>query len=155
MDVHVTRPFLVLLVIAELTACGSPCLVFRHSRRNKLIRPFVDVKQQLSIDLTPVEDGGVPRIELVGIGAVLSGRGDALVIGQVMPAGGAAAAGIAPGDRIVGVDGVRVVELGFEPSIQRIRGPEGSAVLLDLRRGAGANERVETVRVERRRVVAP
>lgn len=104
----------------------------------------------VTIELAPVKPGEDPRMELTGIGAVLSARGDALVIGQVMPGGGAAAAGLAPGDAIVAIDGAGVVDVGFEPAIQRIRGPEGSVVILSVRKG-GEGTPVE-IAVRRTRV---
>jgi hypothetical protein len=86
------------------------------------------------VELTPQEADAGPRIELVGIGAVLRSRGDALVVGEVVAGGGAQAAGLVAGDEILHIDGVPVVELGFPAAIQRIRGPEGTQVLLGVRR---------------------
>jgi C-terminal processing protease CtpA/Prc len=103
----------------------------------------------VDIELAPVLDGEAPRLELAGIGAVLSGRDDALVIGQVLEGGGASEAGLVPGDAVLAVDGVLVTELGFGESIQRIRGPEGSVVVLRVRRGDGT---VVELRVTRSRV---
>ncbi|QSQ26836.1 carboxypeptidase regulatory-like domain-containing protein [Pyxidicoccus parkwayensis] len=102
------------------------------------------------IELNPVADGGTERTEMVGIGAVLGARDDALVMGQVLPGGGAAEAGLQPGDSIVSIDGTNVVELGFPSAIQRIRGPEGSRVMLGIRR-AGRTD-VEVVPVTRRKI---
>ncbi len=100
-------------------------------------------------ELTPTEAGEAPRIELVGIGAVLSGDGDALRVNEVVAGGGAAEAGITPGDHITHLDGTPVATWGFQGSIQRIRGPEGSVVRLTLVRGdAGATE----IDVRRRRI---
>jgi hypothetical protein len=100
-------------------------------------------------ELTPTEAGEAPRIELVGIGAVLSGDGDALRVNEVVAGGGAAEAGITPGDHITHLDGTPVATWGFQGSIQRIRGPEGSVVRLTLARGdAGVTE----VNVRRRRI---
>jgi hypothetical protein len=95
----------------------------------------------LRVELTPTAPGEDPRIELVGIGAVLAASGDALVIRQILPGGGAAEVGLVPGDAILGIDGQGVVELGFEGAIGRIRGPEGTTVRLQVRR-AGADEPV-------------
>ncbi|WP_164021186.1 carboxypeptidase regulatory-like domain-containing protein [Pyxidicoccus trucidator] len=102
------------------------------------------------IELTAVADGGTERVEMVGIGTVLGPRDDALVLGQVIPSGGAHEAGLKPGDAIVSIDGTPVVEMGFPTAVQRIRGPEGSRVLLGLRR-AGRSE-VEDVWVVRRKL---
>lgn len=103
----------------------------------------------IDVELTPVEEGEAPRLELAGIGAVLSGRDDALVIGEVLEGGGARAAGLVRGDAVLAVDGVLVTELGFGESIQRIRGPEGSTVVLRVRRADGT---VAEIRVTRSRV---
>jgi hypothetical protein len=86
------------------------------------------------VELTPHEADAGPRVELVGIGAVLRTRGDALVIGDVVAGGGAQAAGLVPGDEIIHIDGTPVVDLGFPAAIQRIRGPEGTQVLLGVRK---------------------
>lgn len=102
------------------------------------------------IELNPVADGGTERMEMVGIGVVLSARDDALVMGQVIPGGGAAEAGLQPGDAVVSVDGTKVVELGFPSAVRAIRGPEGSRVLLGIRR-AGRSD-VEDVWVTRRKI---
>lgn len=109
----------------------------------------------LVIALRKTEPDEEPQIELVGIGAVLAARDDALVLGRVMEGGGAAEAGLAVGDGIVRIDGVPVVELGFGGSINRIRGPENSRVVLSIRRGqagdAGAGPVVD-LPVTRRRI---
>jgi S1-C subfamily serine protease len=102
----------------------------------------------LEIALRPVAPGEEPRIELAGIGVTIAPRGEALVLTAVMPAGGAAEAGLAPGDAIVAVDGQAVTELGFTGAVSAIRGAEGTAVLLSIRRA----ERTFDVRVPRRLV---
>lgn len=101
------------------------------------------------VRLTALEPGEAPRIELTGIGAVLTGRGDALVVGEVLAGGGAAAAGLAPGDRVEAVDERPVDELGFRGAIEAIRGPEGSTVRLLVSRGDGP---ARVLVAERRRV---
>ena len=88
----------------------------------------------LAIALTPREPGADAHVELTGIGAVLRARGDALDIQQVVPNGGAADAGLGPGDAILAIDGARVTDLGFEGAIGAIRGPEGTIVTLRIRR---------------------
>ena len=88
----------------------------------------------LAIALTPRDAGDGARFELTGIGAVLRARGAVLEIQQVVPGAGAAEAGLAPGDEIVSIDGAPVAALGFEGAIAAIRGPEGTAVALHIRR---------------------
>jgi hypothetical protein len=98
-----------------------------------------------------VEDGGAPAIELVGVGAVLSARAEVMVVERVVPGGGAAEAGVREGDEVHAVDGAPVRTLGFEGTIQRIRGPEGSTVRLGVRSGDGG---VRELVVTRRRIRA-
>ncbi len=105
---------------------------------------------EVAIALTPTKEGERPRIELAGIGAVLSARDDGLEIGRVIEGGGAAAAGLGKGDVILAVEGVSVVELGFGGTINRIRGPEGSTVVLTIRK-AGTETAVDLV-VQRKRI---
>jgi hypothetical protein len=110
-----------------------------------------------TIELRKTEEGEEPQVELVGIGAVLAARGDALVLGEVMPGGGAAEAGLVTGDGIVRIDGRPVVELGFPQAVQRIRGPEGSRVVLGVRRASagsagGSPAPVVDLTVTRRRI---
>jgi hypothetical protein len=83
-------------------------------------------------------DGEEPRVELAGIGASLALRGrDALRVGTVVPGGGAAEAGIQPGDDILSVEGRPVSELGLAGAVDLIRGPEDTRVRLVVRRGDG------------------
>jgi hypothetical protein len=125
-----------------------------HSRviSNVLARPGA---APLIIALRKTDEGEEPQVDLVGIGAVLAARDDALVVGQVVAGGGAAEAGLAVGDGVLRIDGVPVVELGFGGSINRIRGPENSRVVLSVRRAhagdAGAGPVVE-IPVTRKRI---
>jgi hypothetical protein len=102
----------------------------------------------LRIDLEPTAPGEEPKLELHGIGAVLRVQGDAIIVADLVPDGGGARAGLVAGDRIVSVDGVPVTALGFQGTIEHIRGPEGTAVRLEVRRG----ETELRVVAERRRV---
>jgi len=104
----------------------------------------------LTIDLRPVAEGEEPTLELTGIGAVLGIQDDALMIGRIIEGGGAAEVGLAPGDGILAVDGVSVVDLGFQGSIERIRGPENTTVRLTVRRAETGQ--VEIIEVPRRRI---
>jgi hypothetical protein len=89
----------------------------------------------LEVELGAVAEGEDPRVELAGIGAVLERSRAGLRVSRVIPGGGAAEAGLAPGDEILAVDGRSVSELGFAGAVQAIRGPEDSAVTLTVRRG--------------------
>jgi membrane-associated protease RseP (regulator of RpoE activity) len=109
-----------------------------------------EVAGPLVVDLAPVDPGDTPKVELAGIGAVLDARGEGLRVRQVVPGGGAAEAGLVPGDEILRVDGRPVAELGFGAAIQAIRGPEGTQVLLLVRRSAGGQVSEVPVSVPRR-----
>jgi C-terminal processing protease CtpA/Prc len=56
-------------------------------------------------------------------------------VAQLLAGGGAAEAGLRRGDLVLEVDGRTVVELGMAGAIDAIRGPEGTQVLLRIRRG--------------------
>jgi hypothetical protein len=87
--------------------------------------------------LGPDEDR---RMDLVGIGAVLSARGEGLVIVRLLREGGALAAGLRVGDAIIRVDGHLVTDLGFSGAVEQIRGQEGTAVRLVVRRRHDGSE---------------
>jgi hypothetical protein len=90
----------------------------------------------IEIALDPLAAGERPTVELAGIGAALSATDDSLRINEIVPGGGAQAAGLVAGDEIVSIDGRGVLDLGFEDAIQAIRGPVGSSVRLGVRRAA-------------------
>ena len=102
----------------------------------------------IEIRLRPLAPGEEPRTDLAGIGVGLAARDDGLVVTHVVPGGGAADAGLAPGDVILAVNGQPVTELGFGGSVDVIRGPEGTFVVLQVRRGDATVEK----RVPRRLV---
>lgn len=87
----------------------------------------------------------------VGLGVELKTHGDCLEIVSVIPGGPAEVAGIAAGDRIVAVDGRSVTETGGERAADLLRGPEGSALNVALRRTAGDQQ----LSLIRRRVEIP
>ncbi|HET9555043.1 MAG TPA: carboxypeptidase regulatory-like domain-containing protein [Anaeromyxobacteraceae bacterium] len=93
-----------------------------------------DVKGPLEIRLRAVEPGEEPRTELAGVGLQLAAHGDALSVTGVLAGGGAAEMGIQRGDEILRVEGRPVTELGLAGAVQLIRGPEGTAVRLTVRR---------------------
>ncbi len=58
-----------------------------------------------------------------------------MVVTAVIDGGGAKDAGIRPGDYIVAVDGINILELGYDGSIRAIRGEEGTTVNITVLRG--------------------
>lgn len=104
----------------------------------------------IRLQLTPTQPGEEPRIELVGIGAVLAAKDEVLVIGKTLPGGGAETAGLVSGDAIVAIDGNPVKTLGFEGAVEKIRGAEGTTVVLSVKKASGGEP--VTVAVVRRRV---
>ncbi len=96
--------------------------------------------------LGPLAPGEEPRVELAGIGIGIGARDDAVAVTAVREGGGASEAGLAPGDLILRVDGRPVEELGFGGAVDAIRGPEGTSVVLTVRRGDATFD----VRVPRR-----
>jgi RNA polymerase sigma factor (sigma-70 family) len=116
------------------------------------VRPGADVGP-LEIALGPTAPGEAPRIEMIGIGAMLAPRDGAIVLGNVVAGGGAALAGLVTGDAILAVDGYPVAELGMGGAVGRMRGAEGSVVVLRVRRAADGGQ--SDVHVTRRPVPAP
>jgi hypothetical protein len=88
----------------------------------------------ITLALTALKEGEQPKIELVGIGAVLVADGDVLIVRAVIPGGGAEAAGIVAGERVTAVDGVSVVQLGLDGAIAKIRGVVGTTVSVTVAR---------------------
>src|SRR3989475_7883 len=102
----------------------------------------------IAIGLTPRASGDDASVELTGIGAVLAARREWLAVVDVVPGGGATDAGLLPGDQILAIDGTPVARLGYERAIGVIRGPEGTTVLLRVRRdGRGSDVVVMRKRV--------
>jgi hypothetical protein len=99
----------------------------------------------ITVALRPAGADEEPRVDLAGIGVALAPHGDGFTITGVVAEGGAARAGLARGDVILGVDGRSVLDLGAADAIEAIRGPEGTVVTLTVRRG----DRTDTLRVTR------
>jgi hypothetical protein len=104
------------------------------------------------VELTPLEPGEEPKLELTGIGATLAPRRDALRVTAVLPRGGAAEAGIVPGDELTRIDGRPVADLSFAAAVNLIRGPEDSSVVLGVRK-ADDPQRTELRVVVYRRLI--
>jgi hypothetical protein len=103
-------------------------------------------RTEVEVALRPVANDQTPATDLVGIGAVVGRNDDGLVLGNLVASGGAAAAGLHPGDVVLRVDGLPVAELGFEEAISRLRGEEGTVVRLDVRRADGTTTTVDVIR---------
>lgn len=101
-----------------------------------------------TVELTPLAAGEDAKLELAGIGSALSLRSDRLVVGNVVPGGGADRAGIVAGDAVLAIEGVEVSTMRFDQAIAAIRGPEGTWVRLVVVRGTDRRE----LAVERRKV---
>jgi len=71
-----------------------------------------------------------------GIGMSLFPNGDLKFAGEVFEGGPAHDAAIRPGDQILAIDGVASTGLSIQDLAARIRGPEGTEVTLQMRRGA-------------------
>jgi carboxyl-terminal processing protease len=70
-----------------------------------------------------------------GIGIYIDVRDDYPIVVQPIDNTPASRAGLRPGDRIVEVDGVPTKGMSLQEAVTRIRGREGTAVRLRLRRG--------------------
>jgi hypothetical protein len=115
-------------------------------RYNRRIVTLPRGKTDVEVALRPVATDATPATDLVGIGAVVSRGDDGLVLGTLVAAGGAAAAGLHQGDVVLRVDGQTIAELGFAEAIQRLRGEEGTVVRLEVRRADGTVSTVDVVR---------
>ncbi|MDB4961937.1 MAG: hypothetical protein JWP01_1936 [Myxococcales bacterium] len=73
-----------------------------------------------------------PRPSGTSIGALLKLEPNCLRVMEVNPGGGAHAAGIVVGERIVGVDGVTIAKLGHEGAIAKLLGTPGVPVAVTL-----------------------
>ncbi len=84
----------------------------------------------------------------VGIGAVLDQQDGSLVIVRVLNDSPAAAAGVKAGDEILTVDGVGTAGLTVNDVVDRVRGPEGSEVTLELKSPEGVTRTVTITRAK-------
>ncbi|MEZ4448511.1 MAG: S41 family peptidase [Nannocystaceae bacterium] len=71
---------------------------------------------------------------IVGVGVMIEHVADVVVIRDVIPGGPAQKAGLRRGDRILGIDGARVQEMGLPEVVARIRGEAGTEVGLFVQR---------------------
>lgn len=100
-----------------------------------------------------IEVPAAARVALTEPGALLQGLGFAfwyparpVVVGTVAEGSPAAAAGLAPGDRIVAVDGERIVEFGR--FLEIVRSQPGRRLVLEVVRGDSSRRIEVAVRAE-------
>jgi carboxyl-terminal processing protease len=98
------------------------------------------------------------NLSLEGIGAVLQAEDDFTVIRSLVPGGPAARSNqLKPDDKITGVgqdDGKIVDVIGWrlDDVVDLIKGPKGSKVRLEVRRGKGAGTKTEVIELTRDKV---
>lgn len=105
-------------------------------------------KSQLrsDVDMAPGNPGSM---EMSGIGATL-GQGDgAVTLTQVLPGGPAEGGGLVAGDRIVRIDGDDATGFTVSECIQRLRGQEGTVVMVTVEHDGARRD----VRLTRARIV--
>ncbi len=88
-----------------------------------------------------------------GIGITISNDGDDLVVNSVIEGTPAARAGLQPGDLIVEIDGEARPRWDVDEAVLRIRGEEGTTVVLGIRR-EGVEELIDYT-IERAKIDVP
>ena len=125
----------------------SPVSVAIEAERyNRRIVTLPRARTEVEVLLRPVAADQTPATDLVGIGAVVNRNEDGLVLGNLVASGGAAAAGLHPGDVVLRIDGQPISEIGFTEAVSRLRGEEGTVVRLEVRRADGTTTTVDVVR---------
>lgn len=79
--------------------------------------------------------GDEPGLTMAGIGAVIRVDRRGPAVQRLVPGGGGDEAGLQPGDVLLRVDAQPLDGLSFLEVIEKIRGPAGTSVILELRRG--------------------
>jgi len=108
-----------------------------HERYRTKIVPGITVRSATvtqDVELQPRGDGGAASTELAGVGAILVPGPQGVSVSLVLDGGPAAAAGLRVGDVIARIDGLDAAGLTMTDCVQRLRGPEGSRVLVTVRR---------------------
>ena len=115
------------------------------------------LKDPYTVYLTPQEVQDFAEKEkgsYSGIGASLQKTKDGLVISGVFKGSPAKAAGLAPGDTILTVDGKDTKGTSIETSITRIKGAEGSTVTLTVQ-PKDKKQPVKTYKIVRKTIEIP
>jgi len=113
---------------------------------NRKLVTLPAARGEAEVLLRAIPSGQEPATDLVGIGAVVNRGDQGIVLGTVVPSGGAALAGLTEGDVLLRIDGAAVTDLGFAEAVQLLRGEEGSVVRLEVRRSDGSTTTVQVTR---------
>lgn len=103
----------------------------------------------VSIDLRPQFADDAGPVEPVGIGAALLPSAEGVIVGALRPGHGTESGGLVAGDEVLEIDGHAVADLGLGGAVEAMRGPEGTSVFLQVRRG-NTTLQVEVPRRRRR-----
>jgi carboxyl-terminal processing protease len=87
--------------------------------------------------------------EFDGVGIELAMKGDQLVVVSPIADSPAERAGIAPGDRLLAIDGASTRDLGLTEAVQRLKGAAGTKVVLQVMRDSFSAPQTLTVLRER------
>lgn len=90
-----------------------------------------------------------------GIGVFLIPKEGELLISKVVAGSPSEKAGLQEGDRIIEVENVPVKNISADLAIAKIRGANGTAVVLKVLRGAGENSKELVFRVKRENILVP
>ena len=127
------------------------------SMAQKLTERFPQIKRVIATK-RKTQSASHERIKgmLVGIGTRTGQVGDAVVIKEVFPNGPAEAAGLAPGDKILRIDGVSTLGAPSGTVSKLLRGDENTEVVLQIERmGADGIKQVFDAVLVRREVMIP
>lgn len=91
----------------------------------------------------------------VGIGVFVAKRSEQVLITSVFPGSPAQAAGLLPGDQIVSVDSVSVIDTPLELVALMVTGPESTSVTLEIRRSSPTEIPIFEVTITRSEINYP
>lgn len=122
----------------QLTAVapGRHSLRVDHNDHRSELASGLDLPDGADVvrDIALAAKGPGERFSFQGIGATLMRDGQGVVVRGIMPGTPAEVAGVKEGDRIISVDRSAVSAMPLPQVVERIRGEEGSAVLLEIER---------------------
>jgi protocatechuate 3,4-dioxygenase beta subunit len=119
------------------TIDGAPTAAFSirvtaPDYRDRILTLDGSGKRELRADVDLAPGGG--STEMTGIGATLGQAAGYVFISGVVPDGPAEKAGVKQGDRIARIDGQSAETFSVSDCISRLRGPEGTTVVLTAER---------------------